>query len=133
MRRASSLVLSTAAFAVTFGSLAAIGGPASAAGGTPVCNTTLSGGLVGDAVIASSHNVLGNAVSEPQPVSIDAVTVIYTGELRYRLAAPVLLTDIRATEAAPYLAGTGYYVDSTKLDRNSRFLSCVAKRLKARS
>jgi hypothetical protein len=103
---------------------------ASASAGTPTtCRTTLTGGLVGNEVVASSSDVYAEAAAAPQTVSIDRVTVNYFGQTRYRLASSIKLINNRSAQPTAFVGGAGYFVTTAQLDLSSRFLTCVHDRL----
>jgi hypothetical protein len=128
MSRQNTLGLSASVTALVCGAaLTLTAAPAAAAPTT--CRTTLSGGLVGSEVIASSHGVLAEAAPRIQLVQIDQVTVNYFGDTRYRLAAPISLVDARSFGPVPFTGGTGSYVSTAHLGLSKRFLDCVSRRL----
>ncbi len=128
MRRQNTLGLSASVIALVCTALLALASaPAAAAPAT--CRTTLTGGLVGSEVIASSQGVLGEAAPRKQVVQIDQVTVNYFGETRYRLAAPIALIDVRSLGQPSFRGGAGAYVSTAHLSLNKRFLDCVSRRL----
>jgi hypothetical protein len=95
----------------------------------PTCRTTLSGGLVGNEVVASSSDVYAEAAPTSQTVSIDRVTVNYFGQTRYRLGTSIKLVNNRSAQPTAFVGGAGYFVTTAHLDLSSRFLACVHDRL----
>jgi hypothetical protein len=125
MHRPSLLGLSTTVAALAVATVAAAAAPASAA--TLTCRTTLSGGLVGNEVIASSTDVFAEAAAAPQRVVIDKVTVNWFGQKRYRLAAPIKLVNTKGAVATTFRGGTGYYVSEQDLRQTQDFAACSTR------
>ncbi len=121
MRKPLSVLTATVAALAAAATVGAVT-PASAA--TAGCRTTLTGGLVGNLVIASSTDVYGEAVSAPQRAVIDRVTVNYFGQKRYRLASSVKLVVAQGSTGSAFTGGTGYYVSEQSLSMSSSFTAC---------
>lgn len=122
MRKPLSVLSATiAALAVA----TTVGAATPAQAATASCRTTLSGGLVGGLVLASSSDVYAEAVAAPQRVVIDRVTVNYFGDKRYRLASPVKLVTAQGSTSTTFTGGAGYFVSEQSLRLTSAFSSCA--------
>jgi hypothetical protein len=126
MKRPQLLALSTtvATTAMVIAGALAASAPAAAAS-TVSCRTTISGGLVGTEVVASSNDVLAEAAAGPQRVLIDGVSVNAFGQTRYRLAAPIRLVTVHGAVPTTFKGGTGYFVQGESLRLSSTFQACV--------
>jgi hypothetical protein len=126
MKRPQLPVLSTsvATTALVIAGALAASAPAAAAS-TVSCRTTITGGLVGNEVIASSNDVLAEAAAGPQRVLIDGVSVNAFGQTRYRLAGPIRLVTVHGAVPTAFRGGAGYYVQGESLRLSSTFLACI--------